>query len=450
MTRSERIRILERVRRRLSTSEGGFTLVELLIVVVISGIIASALASAFVAGAQTTTVADQRLKESKDAQLASAYFVADAANATYFSKDTRKSTLCPDASVTGGGDQNVALFEWSDTGGSKSAYYVKSGTEIQRRYCEGSTLVSKVAAVQNLGTTAPEVTCPVPDVTSACTSTPAAVQLKVTEASGYSFSLRATPRPGASTPNALRGIAAYIGGGGMTLGGSNSNLSVPKGTIQIEGGPDTCNGSPGPNPGGGFYSSNPSTANQNCGAKLAASITDPLYKVLLPTKPPVPDPTKPNTSKLCGDSTPVATMYPGYYAANTTLKGCLASGIYWVDGTNTNSKLTLDGVTAASRGVSIFVKNGSVEFKNAINLSPMSLDDTSLNTEEQNVAGVTLFLDRDDTGSVKVGGQTVTVAGYTYAAKGTLDLQASGANYRTGAVDVYKLSVQGNGTITLL
>ena len=145
------------LQRRLSQDQSGFTLPELLIAIVISGIIVGALASGFGVGVKAMTTSQQRLAESHDAQQASAYFVSDAANATYF--HATAVPLPAMASCPGFGATNVAVFEWSEAGTRKDALYGTTGTPAQlvRRYCEGGVQKYEVSLVKKIGSPAPAV-----------------------------------------------------------------------------------------------------------------------------------------------------------------------------------------------------------------------------------------------------------------------------------------------------
>src|SRR5207245_2594220 len=130
-------RIVRRLQKRLSQDQSGFTLPELLMTVVISGIIVGALASSFLVSATAVTTSKQRPNEPPAAQQASAYFLSDAANASYFSASTPPAVMagCPDF----GAGNNVALFRWTEGSGAgsvtKDVFYGTSGSpaELVRR-----------------------------------------------------------------------------------------------------------------------------------------------------------------------------------------------------------------------------------------------------------------------------------------------------------------------------
>jgi prepilin-type N-terminal cleavage/methylation domain-containing protein len=203
---------------RADTSEEGFTLTELLVVIAVTSIITTVLASSFIIGIGTARSANTRLQESHDAQLASTYFGADVASATQVS--TTESPRCSNGTDgtdgtdgTRGTDRTkpttVALFEWTDPGAPKvgraAYYYVLTGPplELRRRYCEGTELMSDVSISKNLSSD-PVVSCPGP-ATANCGTAPADVQLQISEGNDYTYTLRATRRSDASAASALAG-----------------------------------------------------------------------------------------------------------------------------------------------------------------------------------------------------------------------------------------------------
>ena len=181
----------------LRSDEGGFTLVELLITIVIIGIIVPALAAGVVSILHNSNTTTQRLYESHDAQIAAAYFANDVQSADLPVPST--DSRCDKAGTTA-----VVRFAWTeyDTAGNPAAYklvgYSKDtsvGTVpvLRRRFCQGTpnsaalsaTPVSDVVIAHYLSSaTAPSV-CLAP---AACPGQPASsIVLTVTEQSGYTF-----------------------------------------------------------------------------------------------------------------------------------------------------------------------------------------------------------------------------------------------------------------------
>lgn len=160
--------------------EDGFTLPELLVVIVLLGIVIGAIGASIIVGLRTTDDTNRRLTESHDAQIATAYFVSDVQSADDVSlTDTACAGIAP-----------VVRLQWTDPTDGKvmiSSYAVPAATtELHRYYCENGGLVSDVVAVHKLGATAPSAVCsPAPN----CPGTPDKVTLTVTEESGYAYDL---------------------------------------------------------------------------------------------------------------------------------------------------------------------------------------------------------------------------------------------------------------------
>ena len=169
--------------------EGGFTLPEVLITVVISSVVILCLATAFVVGAKTTVEASSRLRESHDAQMLVTYFPADAASATTVSTTSIAGSTCP---VPG---TPVILFTWTESGARRDAFYGRpTGTsELVRQYCENNVAKSRVTVAKTLaaGAAATTVEC----APAACTGSPSRVKLTAQHHSGlYSYSVQGSPR----------------------------------------------------------------------------------------------------------------------------------------------------------------------------------------------------------------------------------------------------------------
>jgi prepilin-type N-terminal cleavage/methylation domain-containing protein len=187
---------------RRSSDDGGFTLVELVITIVIMGIITIPLGNFTLAYFKNYTETQARLGDSHDVQIAAAYFSQDIAGTGLRSAPTATPANDPQQSVwtapTGtycgsGSGTAVLLLKWDDwtvSGGSGSytgsaavhsvAYVAQSGT-LRRVYCaSGSATTSATTVVHNLvypdGANATPVTC-----STNCTAStaPGTVSLKL-------------------------------------------------------------------------------------------------------------------------------------------------------------------------------------------------------------------------------------------------------------------------------
>lgn len=452
--------LIQRIRTRLAQDEAGFTLPELLITVVVGSLVTGAIAAAFIVSTKATADGKTRLDESHDTQQAAAYFTADAANASYFRPTTPPPSAgvnCPDFATAGG--VNVGMFEWNEGGVTKTALYGTTPapqTIMLRRYCENGTAVSDVKLTRYLGSTGPVVTCPAPLVPfTTCNQESGYLELRVVEKTGYDYTLRADPRPTATTPGGLLGnIAIYVGPGGLALGG-NSVVNIQNGGIGISKGPASCGGAgSGVNPPGSMYSEAPPPSPNPCTSSPGSAPPDPLASIPEPDaalQPATITPTNDNnnppnqpSSTLCGGSQ--RTYRPGTYDASgyDHLKdGCLAPGIYYF----TNGA-RLDNVTAAPGGVSIFVADGGLRIDGtASNLSPMT-------TGPQ--AGITIFMGRSNNydpgggpaseqdGQVFVG-TNVNAGGIVYGPAAKLQLQSNNGTLTARSLNFYQVEIQGNG-----
>lgn len=183
--------------------EGGFTLVELLLAIVIMGVISVPLSGVLIGYLQNTDTTMARLIESHDVQIASAYWAQDAA-----SIGTRSPTNAPKQSVerdvaynsglypcgAAGTPNAIVRLAWDDfsvdpttkavTATVVSVAYVvvstASGpTELHRLRCQGSAaVVSDVTLAHDLDpSTLPALTCGTP---TTCTTPVVPVTLELT------------------------------------------------------------------------------------------------------------------------------------------------------------------------------------------------------------------------------------------------------------------------------
>src|SRR5829696_5661385 len=130
-----------------SRDEAGFTLAELLIAIAILGIIAAAIAAAFITTSKSSVGVAARFDQSHDAQIASAYLATDVQ-----SNATLTSNVC------GAGGTPIINFGYADGSYATYAYgAVGSETRLTRRYCAGATTTNAVLVHYGGGT--PTLTC---------------------------------------------------------------------------------------------------------------------------------------------------------------------------------------------------------------------------------------------------------------------------------------------------
>ena len=132
-------------------AEDGFTLPELLIVLVIIPIIIGGLAIALIALLQNTVATDQhgtaiRLSNSHDAQITSAYFVRDVQSAT--SVSTAHVPLCAPA---GSPNDQLLGLQWSSGNSTVSvSYFIQQAPlEIVRYFCSTGSVPQSTSVVSH-------------------------------------------------------------------------------------------------------------------------------------------------------------------------------------------------------------------------------------------------------------------------------------------------------------
>jgi prepilin-type N-terminal cleavage/methylation domain-containing protein len=186
------------MRSRRRGDDGGFTLIELVITIVIMGVITLPLANFVLAYFKNYAQTQSRLSDSHDTQIAAAYFSQDVANAgvrtAYPAMAPQRSIWTDPSSLPSycgkGLGITILLLTWDDwtTPGSgqaptdSAAYVVVSGT-LHRVFCSASAPPTETTVVHNLvypdaGNTAP-VACPTTATQCATATPPAVVNLKL-------------------------------------------------------------------------------------------------------------------------------------------------------------------------------------------------------------------------------------------------------------------------------
>jgi prepilin-type N-terminal cleavage/methylation domain-containing protein len=153
------------MRRPRGSDDGGFTLVELMLVIAILGVIMVPLSNFVISYFKTYPVTQTRLSESHDAQIAAAYLSQDVADTGLRGSASpyapQQSVWTPTsgfpATYCGKGlGTAVLLLEWnswtvsSGTGTpstNSATYLVKSDSTLHRLYCAGSTTPSSDATM---------------------------------------------------------------------------------------------------------------------------------------------------------------------------------------------------------------------------------------------------------------------------------------------------------------
>jgi prepilin-type N-terminal cleavage/methylation domain-containing protein len=190
------------MRLRPERDDRGFTLIEMLVAVTLLGIIIVPLSMAMIVFFKNSSATTDRMAESHDVQIASAYFAQDVQSVG--ARDWTSSTLAtmqsidvspfPGSFPCGSGGTELVRFRWDNpsvTPGvpptdTRVTYVAQGGTggterQLHRRACVGATLTSDVVLVHNLDTTDPTVTCAdAAGTTQACGSNPAPAKVTLT------------------------------------------------------------------------------------------------------------------------------------------------------------------------------------------------------------------------------------------------------------------------------
>jgi len=343
-------------------NEGGFTLIEVLISVVLLTMIMGALTTALVTSINLSTSTTQHTKESNDAQLIAAFLVRDAQSAGATDAITGSPdpaygvTLNDDTGCTvPSGDLALVRFEWVDRQSAAPGqsyddiavyYYVppisaQSG-QVVRQTCGGPPgFASNTTLARNIPAQ-PNATC---DPTANCPGLPATVSLTVSEVQTtqpYTLTASTRPETQGATPNTTAAPAPLVVLGDGSCAGTaplSGSGNVPLkvfGNAFIEGGASGCDAYAVDNftVTGHTEAIAPAlcpVAAVGCTNVAGITARDP-YASSLTTAPP----TGPPGSGCSGppdDPTPL-TAQPGHYATFSVAAGdtCnLASGVYYID-----------------------------------------------------------------------------------------------------------------------
>lgn len=154
-------------RHHRQADDGGFTVIELLVTVVIVSLVIGAIASAMIVAFNTETTNTSRISDAVNIQLTQDYFIRDVQGADYVTtynnaSDGSFSSTAPEVCTPGTGILLVALYHPASTGGTPLdvGYWIEgSGTsaEIDRYQCavDPTTHVSSSPSKIQLATVPP-------------------------------------------------------------------------------------------------------------------------------------------------------------------------------------------------------------------------------------------------------------------------------------------------------
>src|SRR5439155_16439000 len=147
--------------------EQAFTLIELIIAIAITGVIVSAIASALIVSFETTNVTQQRLAESHDVQITSAYLANDVQSATGVTPFSGGNCS--------GANTKLITFDYASGKAEYACGTASNGeTQVTRTFGSDSVVLAHFA-----GAARPTVTC-APN--AGCGGTVDAVTMTFTEA----------------------------------------------------------------------------------------------------------------------------------------------------------------------------------------------------------------------------------------------------------------------------
>jgi prepilin-type N-terminal cleavage/methylation domain-containing protein len=246
-------------RRRRSDPDAGFTLVELLVVLVILPILLGAVADALIVTVKNASSTENRISDSVDAQLAASYFVRDVQGASevttnvalYQAAAGTYSALVPEVCgpASGGGQLIIAFFHPALSGGTAldSAYWLDgsgASSEIDRYSCTLQSDYSSASPIKAVIASAPPTTT---------TGTGTSLGLKTaTQIAPYSFQVAAAS--GWQTAAASSSVAVYTTLSSTAAAATHLDVSNTRGftmpgtiTVNTNNGPQTvkCTGSIG-------------------------------------------------------------------------------------------------------------------------------------------------------------------------------------------------------------
>lgn len=206
------------LRRLRDAGDDGFTLIELIIVVIILPLVIGAIAVALLVTFRAQVGVSTRVSASADAQITSAYFVRDVESAGYLTTTKTPSGAAWPATAgrtafCGTGTSLILSLAWPNgqqpihSAATVVSYWALSNHVLEREFCKGNTsasasitsraylspfanaLLSCISSEPSCATTAGAKWIPAKWVTS--------VTLSVTSSVGkYAFSLTASPRAG--------------------------------------------------------------------------------------------------------------------------------------------------------------------------------------------------------------------------------------------------------------
>lgn len=408
--------------RRCPTREGGFTLVEVLIVMTIMPMVVGAIGTAIVTGLKAQSTVSARLADSSGSQLASAYFARDIQSAADVTTKDSASPFPASCGTAGTAGLLLLSMDWNNKATVVSYWRVQvvSGLsttyQIVRRYCVGSTTpISSHSLATNVLATQPVVAITCSATAVSCASSTGWIQtygvsgvvltVQTAATPAFSYQLTAVPRAWNATSG---GVAAggtpptpplvVLGSGAstVTLTGPSNALSVKgaivlnsstAGAINVSGASSLSSSS------GATYIYNCSSTQADGGpcnnsaitstgtgntvpvpASMESPIADPYSALALPPNP--------SATGACTTVSSATTCTPGIYVTPPALPNLQTvtfnPGNYLFEG---STPLSIAGF-----GTNVILGTGSYLFNGGLSLGGF------FNTLQSGAGGVFLFM----------------------------------------------------------
>ncbi len=457
-------------RHRLSAGKGssGFTLVELIIVVMLMGMITSALAASFVTALNASSVDSQRINETDDAQQVASFLVRDAqaaggSNPATGSADTSLGvSLTDDAGCTGTGAL-VIRFEWLDRVTALSSrsrvvtyFFDSTAHRLVRLSCVDGGAASSVTLAGSVGSPAPSAGCiPVescPGLPDRVTLTLTATNNPSTAPSPYTTTLTASVRPEAQVPPNLgnsTSVPLLALGSGGTCTGIGSGLDIGGGPDVVVNGVAAINMSDGSEctaltmTGGGTYTATSTSvlAGGSC-TGYACFESAPLSALSTPFADPFAGLPTPTGSCSGSNPAPVSGHYrPGTYPQLLTISTpfIFDAGVYVL----CNGMLVNSIGKVSGSGVMLYLKGGGLSIGNGGSVA-LSAPTTGA------YANLLVWLPASNPSTgVTIDGAAVvsTYGGAIYAPNATVSM-GNGSGVSVGMVVAKIVHISGGGTAT--
>lgn len=502
----DRLRYLVRTVRmsKYQKQDSGFTLVELLIVVTILPMVVGAISVGLLSVFSLHTNVSNRISDSANSQILSAYFVKDVQSADQITTQQSSSPQC------GIGTQLMGL-SWNSSQ-TVISYIMSSGTNgttttysLVRQKCTAgnSTPISSITLISDIASSQspPSIACSSTAQSCAAstswisTAGVSGVTFKILEvASNYSFSLTATPRLWTSLSGGLPSGGAPYAPFTILDPTSCNALQAGQGTISINVGSGTGNGILG------IESTCPGTVTVSNGGTISASsvitgdtllnsiapnsnatypsseyynskFANPFSSLTPPTKPSGSDQTCTSSTSTGSSGTKTITyscpsgIYaspPSFSTTDTTVIDFTGPGTYWFqqgisvpnnatinfssgsyifDGT---SPLTTgNNVSANGSNVLLYIESGPVNLGNNTNFS------LTAGSGYQNV----VIWDAVNGGTLTIGNNTnvqsnLTLEGGIYIPYGTI-ITGSNVSISTSFLETNTANFGNNVNLTV-